>query len=75
MTFTVCLCTDQHVQAIIQASVLGRASGLAGGWVRWQEQASGPSHLPHTQLHQTHRLPVLPSTAQRALQTGAAVLR
>ena len=66
---------DQHDQALLQASVLGGAPGLAGGRVRRQEQGPGASHLPHPQLHQTHRLPVLPPAAQRALQTGAAVLR
>ena len=66
---------DQHVQTVLQASVLGGASHLGGHRVWREEQASGASHLPHPQLHQTHRLPVLPPAAQRALQTGAAVLR
>lgn len=62
---------DQLVQAVVQAAVVERAARLARG----QDQASGPPHLPHPQLHQTHSVPVLPPAAQRALQAGAAVLR
>lgn len=62
---------DQPVQAVVQAAIVERAARLARG----QEPASGPPHLPHPQLHQTHSVPVLPPAAQRALQAGAAVLR
>lgn len=75
MSFTLHLSPDQQVQARVQASILGRGSGVAGSRVQRLEQGSGPSHLPHPQLHQTHRLPVLPPAAQRPLQAGAAVLR
>lgn len=75
ISFTLHLSPDQQVQARIQASILGRGSGVAGSRVQRLEQGSGPSHLPHPQLHQTHRVPVLPPAAQRPLQAGAAVLR
>lgn len=74
-SFAICLTPDQHVQTLLQTSVLGGAPCVAGDREWWQVQAAGPSHLPHPQLHQTHHVSVLPPTAQRALQTGAAVLR
>lgn len=73
--WSLCLSPDQHDQALLQTSVLGRASSVAGDWERWELQAAGPSHLPHPQLHPTHRVSALPPAAQRPLQTGAAVLR
>lgn len=79
MTSPVCTPPDQHVQALLeallQASILGGASSLAGSRVRRTEQGSGSAHLPHPQLHQTHHLPVLPPATERTLQAGAAVFR
>lgn len=72
-TLAICPSPDQHVQALLEASVLDRAPSLAGN--RGRVQSAGPSHLPHPQLHQAHRVPALSPSAQRALQTGSAVLR
>lgn len=72
-TLAICPSPDQHVQALLEASVLDRTPSLAGN--RGRVQSAGPSHLPHPQLHQAHRVPALSPSAQRALQTGSAVLR
>lgn len=59
---------DQHDETVtLSAAVLGRCPGMCRGF--WGEGATTTcsSHLPHSHLHQTHRLPTLLPAAQGSL--------